>query len=200
LTEQLLIEEEAAICAVLAHLDQSEVLDEHRTVATALANTTAATPVFFGNSLTIRAANSHLLSGAQCQPFVNRGASGIDGLIATSAGIALGSRHRTVALIGDLSFLHDQSSLPLIKKLPLTTVILNNNGGQLFRYLPVARETSVFERYFLTPHNLKDFSPLIQAHGIPYQLVSSVSELRRAVENTVQQAGPLVIEAALGHV
>ncbi len=66
--------------------------------------------------------------------YSNRGASGIDGLIATAAGVQRASARPTLAIVGDLSALYDLNSLALLRQAsaPLVLIVVNNNGGQIF--------------------------------------------------------------------
>lgn len=98
----------------------------------------------------------------------NRGANGIDGLVATAAGIALTGAPTTL-LIGDVAFLHDSSSLTALAGRPidLTIVIVDNDGGGIFSFLPQASSVppATFETLFGTPHGT-DLAALCRAHGI----------------------------------
>ncbi len=100
--------------------------------------------------------------------FANRGANGIDGLIASSIGVAL-SGARTTLLIGDVAFLHDCSSLVIASRRPidLTIVVIDNDGGGIFSFLPQATEVPrpVFEELFGTAHGV-DLIALAKAQGI----------------------------------
>ena len=84
----------------------------------------------------------------------NRGASGIDGTVATAAGLAFASGRRVSVMLGDLALLHDINSLALIRMLPVTIVVINNNGGGIFHLLPIPRSDETIERCFGTPHGL----------------------------------------------
>ena len=99
----------------------------------------------------------------------NRGVSGIDGTIASAIGFAHGHSKRLVLLTGDLAFLHDLNSLPLIKELdhPATIIVINNNGGGIFSFLPIADQTEYFEKYFGTPHGLA-FESAAALFGLHY--------------------------------
>jgi 2-succinyl-5-enolpyruvyl-6-hydroxy-3-cyclohexene-1-carboxylate synthase len=98
----------------------------------------------------------------------NRGANGIDGVIATSIGVAL-TGAPTVCLVGDIAFLHDASSLTALSRRPidLTVVVIDNDGGGIFSFLPQADglEPDRFDRLFGTPHGT-DLVALAAAHGI----------------------------------
>lgn len=107
----------------------------------------------------------------------NRGASGIDGTIASAAGYAAGSGKPVVLVIGDLAFLHDLNSLELVARseIPIMIVLLNNNGGNIFSLLPVAKHTDVFEQYFITPHH-RTFEASARQFDLPYERIDSLSQ------------------------
>ncbi|KAB2909812.1 MAG: 2-succinyl-5-enolpyruvyl-6-hydroxy-3-cyclohexene-1-carboxylic-acid synthase [Ignavibacteriales bacterium] len=98
-------------------------------------------PVFFSNSLPVRDFD-YVRELFRNRVFVNRGASGIDGIIATAAGVSTGFQLPTVLVIGDLAFHYDNNSLQLVagKKIPLLILLINNGGGSIFEYLPVFDE------------------------------------------------------------
>ena len=99
----------------------------------------------------------------------NRGASGIEGSIAAATGFAVGLQTPVTLVVGDLAFLHDLNSLALSRKIqqPLTIVLINNNGGGIFSFLPIAGFADVFEDYFGTPHSL-GFQAAAQLFAIDY--------------------------------
>ncbi len=108
----------------------------------------------------------------------NRGASGIDGLIASAVGFALGHDLKTTVLIGDLAALHDLNSLALVASSPqpIILLIVNNNGGGIFHFLPVAGETRSFERFFATPHGLT-FDGAAAMFGLNYFAPKTMEDL-----------------------
>ncbi len=101
--------------------------------------------------------------------YSNRGANGIDGVVATAAGIAT-TGVPTVCLIGDVALLHDQSTLTALarRSINLTIVVVDNDGGGIFGMLPQKTELSeaTYELLFGTPHGT-DLSALFAAHSIP---------------------------------
>lgn len=106
----------------------------------------------------------------------NRGVAGIDGTVSSAVGAALHHRGRTVALIGDLTFLHDASGLLIGRGEPrpdeLTIVVANDDGGGIFELLEQGdpQYAGVFERVFGTPHGM-DLSALCAAYRIPHRQV-----------------------------
>ncbi|GAB2730309.1 2-succinyl-5-enolpyruvyl-6-hydroxy-3-cyclohexene-1-carboxylic-acid synthase [Nocardia thraciensis] len=106
----------------------------------------------------------------------NRGVAGIDGTVSTAVGAALSHPGRTVALIGDLTFLHDASGLLLGPGEPrpadLTIVVANDDGGGIFELLEQGdpQYAGVFERVFGTPHGM-DLAALCAAYRIPHRQI-----------------------------
>ena len=99
----------------------------------------------------------------------NRGANGIDGVVSTAVGVALGTRAPTALLIGDVAFLHDTNGLlgAAAREIDLTIVCVDNDGGGIFSFLPqaTALDAPVFEQLFGTPHGV-DLRALAAVHGI----------------------------------
>lgn len=148
--------------------------------------------LFLGNSLAIRMMDKFLdRMGPHVPIGFNRGASGIDGCVATAVGWSMGLNKSVTLLIGDLSFLHDLNSLALLKDIenPVTIVVLNNNGGGIFKYLPIAKQKDVFEKYWLTPHNLT-FEKTSEQFDIDYYKPSTPDEFISSYEKA-QKSGKL---------
>lgn len=108
-------------------------------------------------------------SRADIDVYANRGANGIDGIIATAVGIAL-TGVPTVCLIGDVAFLHDSTSLAALaqRSIDLTIVVTDNDGGGIFSFLPQHEllDAEHYEQLFGTPHGTS-LETLVQAHGLP---------------------------------
>lgn len=106
------------------------------------------------SSMPVRDANRYgYAEGAAVPVFANRGASGIDGTVATAAGVATGRDAPATLVIGDLALLHDLNSLALLRDRPVIALVLNNDGGGIFHFLPIAEHGDVFDPYFTTPHH-----------------------------------------------
>lgn len=141
-------------------------------------------------SMSIRLADDVFsLRGSLPMVFMNRGANGIDGLIASASGAALKHSGRTFLLIGDVAYLHDLSSLviPELEKRPdLTIVVLHNNGGKIFKTLEQGADgfAHLFDRVYGTPHTV-DLVAAANATGWSATSVSTCEELNQALEQGV---------------
>ena len=125
----------------------------------------------------------------------NRGASGIDGLLASALGFAQGLQTSTTLLLGDLSLFHDLNSLALLAKspIPLVIVLINNKGGGIFHFLAISKHQDIFEPYFTTPHDL-NFSVLAQAFGIPSQRIEHLESFQSAYQEALQSGRSVLLE------
>ena len=153
------------------------------------------TALFIGNSLAVRAIDHTLYPKNPIGPiYTNRGCSGIDGNIATIAGICAQSKMPTVAFIGDQAFLHDINSLPLIRDLPITLVVLNNMGGRIFEYLPIQQNKEGCEKYLVNPqHYQLDHAGSL--FDIPYHIARNTHEFIDLFPSTHTE--PQVIELTI---
>jgi 2-succinyl-5-enolpyruvyl-6-hydroxy-3-cyclohexene-1-carboxylate synthase len=138
--------------------------------------------LFAGNSLSIRTVER--FCPVVPRVVANRGTSGIDGLLSTAAGLAVAGGP-TLALVGDVSFLHDAGALSSLSPwgkagLPLRVVVVDNRGGQIFRHLPIATNADLLSPYFTTPHDV-DLVALCHAYGVRAARVVDVSALRAAL-------------------
>ena len=129
----------------------------------------------------------------------NRGASGIDGTVATAHGVARGTRQPVVLLIGDLALLHDQTSLALLRQgPPVVVVVINNDGGGIFHRLPIAGgpgelAADTFERFFGTPHGL-GFEDAAQQVELAYHAPETLDAFELALDTALGSGAAALIE------
>jgi len=135
------------------------------------------------NSMPIRDVESFAASSKRLKVFVNRGVSGIDGTLASALGEACVQDAPVFLLCGDLAFLHDSSSLALAKQSKdLTIVLINNGGGGIFQFLPIAQNTQAFETYFLTAQEHVTFASLCAGMNVAYEPIESLHALGVALQ------------------
>ncbi|NKI25889.1 2-succinyl-5-enolpyruvyl-6-hydroxy-3-cyclohexene-1-carboxylic-acid synthase [Arenibacter sp. 6A1] len=148
------------------------------------------------NSSTVRYAQLFDLD-ASIRVFCNRGTSGIDGSTSTAIGAALLDNNPTLLITGDLSFLYDSNGLWNRYTRPdFRIIVINNNGGGIFRILPGKAETENFERFFETTHQL-NIEPLATMYGFEYGQVSDEGALRAALEIFYQPSDrPKILEVS----
>jgi 2-succinyl-5-enolpyruvyl-6-hydroxy-3-cyclohexene-1-carboxylate synthase len=127
------------------------------------------------------------ITGPSVPVYANRGASGIDGTLAMAAGLAVGRSGPVTCLIGDLATVHDLNSLALLQQAPVVVVLVNNSGGGIFHFLPIAEHEDVFESYFATPQAV-DFSAGAAAFGVSYEAVESPSAFVAAYRSAAAEA------------
>ncbi|MGH9269424.1 MAG: 2-succinyl-5-enolpyruvyl-6-hydroxy-3-cyclohexene-1-carboxylate synthase, partial [Acidimicrobiales bacterium] len=128
----------------------------------------------------------------------NRGASGIDGFVSTSLGVAMASPGPTFALAGDLSLLHDANGLLAARSernapVEAIIVVVNNNGGAIFSFLPEADFPENFERLFGTPHDL-DLADVARLYKCGYQKVERMSRFAAALAAARRAGGVNILE------
>jgi 2-succinyl-5-enolpyruvyl-6-hydroxy-3-cyclohexene-1-carboxylate synthase len=125
----------------------------------------------------------------------NRGANGIDGTVSSAFGAAAVQDGPVVLLIGDVALLHDIGGLLAAGRLglALTIVLINNDGGGIFHFLPVAAETDAFEAHVATPHGI-DFAHAAVLYDLAYARPQDPRELRAAVERAQRQPHTTIVE------
>lgn len=176
----------------------------HSSAITALMATLKNTDLFVANSNAIRLLDRLAkASNRGVRVYGNRGVNGIDGLNSTAAGICARSDRPLTMLIGDLAFFHDLTGLAMIYRyqLPVNIVLLNNNGGGIFSFLPQHQLPAAdFQLLFKTPQNL-DFTAVASLYHLDYcqptTLESFTTELTqtapRLIEVEDQQSGPVKV-------
>jgi 2-succinyl-5-enolpyruvyl-6-hydroxy-3-cyclohexene-1-carboxylate synthase len=125
----------------------------------------------------------------------NRGANGIDGTISTAFGVSAVASGPTAVLVGDVALAYDLGGLLSARRLdlPLTIVLLNNDGGGIFHFLPVAGERDAFEEHVATPHGLR-FELAAELYGCAFVRASTVAEFEQAVAESMAHRGVTIIE------
>jgi 2-succinyl-5-enolpyruvyl-6-hydroxy-3-cyclohexene-1-carboxylate synthase len=125
----------------------------------------------------------------------NRGASGIDGTLASAAGFAVGNNLPVTVVIGDLAMIHDLNSLVLLRsiKQPIVIVLLNNNGSGIFSFLPIADFGDIFEKFFGTPHELT-FEKAAEMFGIEYSNPQTNKEFQKIYQEALMNEKTTLIE------
>jgi 2-succinyl-5-enolpyruvyl-6-hydroxy-3-cyclohexene-1-carboxylate synthase len=125
----------------------------------------------------------------------NRGANGIDGTVSSAFGAAAASEGPVVLLAGDVALAHDIGGLLSARRLGLRLIIvlLNNDGGGIFHFLPVASEGEAFEEHVATPHGL-DFSRAAALYGCGYERPATVAELQSALERALAADATTILE------
>jgi len=153
------------------------------------------TPLILGSSQLPRDVGRFAVARDGVRVFANRGVAGIDGTNSTAIGIALAAGRPAVALMGDLTFLHDITGLVIGPHEPrpdLTIVVSNNDGGAIFGTLEPGEQQygRAFERVFGTPHGAA-IGQAVEAFGIEHLLVTDPAELRAEL---AEPAGIRVVE------
>ncbi|HSQ00121.1 MAG TPA: 2-succinyl-5-enolpyruvyl-6-hydroxy-3-cyclohexene-1-carboxylic-acid synthase, partial [Candidatus Dormibacteraeota bacterium] len=152
-----------------------------------------------GNSMATRDLDTFWNGGRRrVRVLCNRGANGIDGFVSTALGAAAAGAGPTVALTGDLGFLHDLGGLLAAKRHALRAVfvVCNNDGGGIFSYLPQADGSAAFERLFRTPHGL-DLRGGVEMYGCAFVRAASRAEFVAALAPALAAPGVTVIEVPI---
>ncbi|MBT8401240.1 MAG: 2-succinyl-5-enolpyruvyl-6-hydroxy-3-cyclohexene-1-carboxylic-acid synthase [Rhodothermia bacterium] len=151
--------------------------------------------VFVGSSMPIRDLDMFGWPLRDGRYTANRGASGIDGTVASAVGFATARGRPLTLLIGDLALLHDLNSLDLVRRStrPITIVVVNNDGGGVFSFLPIAKLGPGFETFFGTPHGLS-FEHAAKQFDIPYACPETSDEFGRAMQSPSASGKSRMIE------
>jgi 2-succinyl-5-enolpyruvyl-6-hydroxy-3-cyclohexene-1-carboxylate synthase len=156
------------------------------------------TTLYTGNSMPVRDLDTFFWSSKQrIRIMGNRSANGIDGIVSSALGASAvsGQHEPTVLVLGDLSFFHDLNGLlaARLHQLNLTIVLINNDGGGIFSFLPQAAYAEHFEQLFGTPTGL-DFRLAVEMYGGQFQKVDSWELFRKAISQGLHTGGLHVIE------
>ncbi|HEV8639023.1 MAG TPA: 2-succinyl-5-enolpyruvyl-6-hydroxy-3-cyclohexene-1-carboxylic-acid synthase [Chloroflexota bacterium] len=183
----------AAIAGELAGIDEPF---EGRVFAELAELLPEGTTLFAGNSMPVRDLDTFFPSSDRAiRMLANRGTNGIDGVVSSALGASVVSSGPLVLVIGDLSLYHDMNGLLAAKlhRLDATIVLLNNDGGGIFSFLPQAAHAEHFELLFGTPHGL-DFRPAVEMYGGRFERVTEWPAFRDAVGRALRAPGLKVIE------
>jgi len=180
---------------IMASVEKEENLDEGKLFVELQRLLPVGAAIFVGNSMPIRDLDSFFFNDEkEIKVFANRGANGIDGLVSTALGVSI-AEGEVVLVLGDLSLFHDLNGLLAAKLngLNMTVIVINNNGGGIFSYLPQAKHEKHFELLFGTPADL-DFSHAAKLYGGKYQRVEDWEQFRQAFTNRSSSDGLYMIE------
>jgi 2-succinyl-5-enolpyruvyl-6-hydroxy-3-cyclohexene-1-carboxylate synthase len=192
------LEAEAAACtAIDAVLDAEDSPSEPRTARDLSAWCPDGATLVAASSMPIRDLESFMRPRSGLRVIANRGASGIDGFVSTTLGAALAGPGPTFALAGDLSMLHDQNGLLLAGSGNVDTVfvVVNNDGGGIFSFLPQADFPGDFERLFGTPHGMS-FEGVAALYRCGYRRVEQAGGLTAAVGDAWSAGGVHLVEVS----
>ena len=184
----------AAIDAGLA----GEALSEPLVARTLVADLPPGATLFVASSMPVRDIESFAPVRADApRVLCNRGANGIDGTISSAFGAAAVASGPVVLLIGDVALAHDIGGLLAARRLglALTIVLLDNDGGGIFEFLPIAGERDAFEEHVATPHGL-DFAHAAALYGCEYADVADRAGLRRALDAALAGGATTIIRVA----
>jgi 2-succinyl-5-enolpyruvyl-6-hydroxy-3-cyclohexene-1-carboxylate synthase len=182
-----------------AHVDAAGAFSEAWLARALARRLDADTALFLGNSLAVRHLDTvAAAAGASPLTVTSRGTSGIEGLIAQSLGIARGLDRPTVALLGDLTVIHDLGSLTLLAHLgaPLCVLAIQNAGGAIFRQLPGGRHAHLLEPWLVADQGA-DLAAVAAACGLRAARVGDREELAAALDDFLADPRPSLIEAVV---
>ena len=192
------LEADAELAVRVAAATQDGLLTGPELARTVLAAVGTGQVLCLGNSNGIRDADLAPVPAEPVTVFANRGLSGIDGTIATAAGIALATGAPTTLLLGDLAFCHDAGSLVIGPGEPrpaLRIVVADDRGGSIFATLEYGQDrfADAFERVFATPPGV-DLVALADGYGVPARRLRGIDELRAALVAPVEHLEVLVVD------
>lgn len=177
-------------------VDDQEALNEIAVAQLVSRHLHEGSTLFLGNSMPVRDMDMFgFAGGPEVRVGANRGASGIDGSIATAVGWANGAGKPVTAIIGDLAALHDLNSLAMVRtaKAPVVLVVVNNDGGGIFSFLPIAEYPECFESTFGTPHGL-EFRDAASMFAINYAAPESKGAFVETYERARDASASTLIE------
>ena len=161
----------------------------------------AAAQLFASNSMSIRLLDLAMAKRKSAlRVLCSRGASGIDGVTSTALGAAAASSGPTLLLTGDLAFLHDLGGLLLARReaIPLTIIVIDDNGGGIFSFLPIAAQAEdvAFDELFRTPHQV-DLARVAALFELDYCVANGIGELESAIADAVGRPGVSIVHVPI---
>jgi 2-succinyl-5-enolpyruvyl-6-hydroxy-3-cyclohexene-1-carboxylate synthase len=153
-----------------------------------IANIKEESNLFLSNSLPIRYVDEFVFSSKKSfYVYGNRGASGIDGIVSTAAGVAYSTKRPTFLIIGDLALFHDMQGILLLQdpNVKMSILVINNLGGGIFQRLPISEYKEVYNNLFNTPVDL-DIQKISNTFEINYQLVSDPTEAGNTINRGIK--------------
>jgi 2-succinyl-5-enolpyruvyl-6-hydroxy-3-cyclohexene-1-carboxylate synthase len=179
-----------------AAFDADPALTEPAVTRTLAEHLDARSGWMLSNSMPIR--NVDLFAARSEAPptvITNRGASGIDGILSTAIGWAHAKERPVTVLLGDQALLHDLNALTLLHKTPhpVTVVVINNGGGGLFSFLPIAEDAKLVESTFAAAHEWR-FLPIAESFGVEATAPTDLPAFRAAITESATRSGPHLIE------
>lgn len=174
----------------------SQFPNEPKTINLLLKNLPDKANIMLSNSLPVRDFDFFTSTlDKKITVFHNRGASGIDGILSTALGIASISKDPTILITGDLAFYYDLTSLLTAKQynIPLIIILVNNNGGGIFQFLPISKYQGVFDQFFTMPHSLS-FKNFVKEFGGNYSLVKKQSDFEKRLNEALTANNFSVLE------
>ena len=150
------------------------------------------TPIFVANSMAIRDMDDVFTGQRTQQIYANRGANGIDGVVSTAMGMSSTTPQRSLLLTGDLTLFHDMNGLMMARQyqLPIDIIVVNNDGGAIFSFLPQAAEPDYFDLLFGTPLGL-DMAKIAALYEMPFVDLTTPDDLEKVLAQPVN--GPRLI-------
>ncbi|HEY4745942.1 MAG TPA: thiamine pyrophosphate-dependent enzyme, partial [Steroidobacteraceae bacterium] len=168
---------------------------EGRALADVVATLPAGATLFVSSSMPVRDLDAFGAGDARpIRVLANRGANGIDGVVSSALGAAAAGRETgagpLVLVIGDLALYHDMNGLlaARLHAIDATVVVLDNDGGGIFSFLPQAAHETHFEQLFGTPHGVKP-EELAAAHGIASLTIEDPAAFESAIRSTMTTGG-----------
>jgi len=156
--------------------------------------------LFIGNSMPIRDVDMFsLTSSKKIHIYSNRGASGIDGIISSALGMCNNSKNKnSLLLIGDVSFYHDMNGLLASRYgANLSIVVINNRGGGIFSFLPIANSgLEKFQKYWTADTDLK-ISKAADLYNCKYYFADNLNEVKKSIRESFKCKGVKIIEVKI---